>query len=153
MLNHAFFLKWCVVHGRLRVDTSSPQAVAKRLVQLFNEADVDGSGELDSAELSMVVRRLEVDLGREVSMCEVDAKVTALMTRFDIDCDGSLTLLEFAELACSGHDGGIALFGEIEPEVRSEVPKYIMQQVQGSGSQQPLEHLAACSMVQRLFRL
>lgn len=70
------------------------------LRNLFTQADTDGSGYLDKAELAVVVRNFykEEKMSRNIKV--VTAEVDDAMSRFDANGDGVLQFEEFVDMLC-----------------------------------------------------
>lgn len=80
----------------------TPDQILEMLQKTFVDADKDGSGELDHAEISEVVKAYYKKEGVSRSLSKVEAEVAAAMVAFDANRSGALDFTEFLQMYASG---------------------------------------------------
>ena len=106
--------------------------------QLFEDADADGSGELDEAELSELMKDLWGKLGRPLkgeNRMGLQSEIQKVMRQFDTDNNGTLSFVEFLRMITRKP------WKDLFPvEVQDKLPHLVrLHAMQASRAQQPNE--------------
>eukprot|EP00658_Telonema_sp_P-2_P077471 TRINITY_DN7013_c0_g1_i1.p1 TRINITY_DN7013_c0_g1~~TRINITY_DN7013_c0_g1_i1.p1 ORF type:complete len:232 (+),score=60.81 TRINITY_DN7013_c0_g1_i1:228-923(+) len=79
-------------------DWEEATAAGSTLARMFEEADADGSGRLDSEELSALMKRFYQAQGKSRSAKRVRLEVEASMAEYDSEGNGGLDLKQFVKM-------------------------------------------------------